>query len=228
MQPYIFPYIGYFQLINEVDIFVFYDDVNFINRGWINRNRILLNEKDYLFTIPLIKASQNKLIYDIETAIDEKFKKDFYLTLHQAYKKAPFYVSVMPLITEIINTPHKNISMLAIESIKKICVYIGLIKEFKISSISFSESRDLKKADRLIAICKQENAYNYINAYGGIELYEREYFKQQNIELFFLKSNSILYKQTTKNFVPWLSIIDVLMFNSPDGILEMIKDYKIM
>lgn len=227
MQPYIFPYIGYFQLINAVDIFVFYDDVNYINRGWINRNRILLNEKDYLFTIPLIKASQNKLICNIETAIDEKFKKDFYLTLYQAYKKAPFYDKVMPLITEIINTPHKNISDLAIKSVKKISTYIGLNKEFKISSISFSESRDLKKADRLIAICKREKAYNYINAYGGMELYEKEFFKQENIELFFLKSHSIIYSQNSKNFVPCLSIIDVLMFNSPEHVLEMINDYDL-
>lgn len=228
MQPYIFPYIGYFQLINAVDVFVFYDDVNYINRGWINRNRILLNDKDYLFTIPLIKASQNKLINNIFTAVDEKLINSTYSLLHQAYRKAPFYNDVINMIMDILNTPHKSIAELAIESVTKICNYIDLNKDFKISSVSFSESIELKKADRLIAICKKENSNTYVNAYGGVELYGKEYFSQQGIELFFLRSEQITYNQKSKNFTPWLSIIDVLMFNSKEEIKVMLDKYELI
>jgi len=228
MQPYIFPYIGYFQLIEAVDVFVFYDDVNFINRGWINRNRILLNGKDHLFTIPLSKASQNKLIRMVETAIDEKYVSRLEATLHQAYKKAPFYHDVMHLIQKIFSITASDIALLAANSVRHVCDYIGLQRQFLFSSAQFPDSTDLKKEHRLISICKTAGADHYINAWGGTELYNKEVFHKQGILLSFLKSKEVAYDQGIPGFVPWLSVIDVLMFNSPEDTLKLINAYELL
>ena len=126
MQPYIFPYLGYFQLINAVDDFVFYDDVHFIKRGWINRNQILVNGNEFLFSVPLIKASQNKLINEIEVKLDEKWLVQFYLTLEQNYVHAPYFKETFQLIKRVFSSEFITISDLAIASVKLVTEYIGL------------------------------------------------------------------------------------------------------
>ena len=146
MQPYIFPYIGYFQLINAVDKFVFYDDVNFIKRGWINRNKILVNKEEKLFTIPVLKASQNKLINEIEVEIDEKWLQKFNTTLEQCYKKAPFFESTYQLIQDVFSTKHETIAELAIDTIVKISNHLELTTVFEESSLSYSDTKGLEKA----------------------------------------------------------------------------------
>ncbi|MFT5214586.1 MAG: hypothetical protein ACI9WV_002317, partial [Patiriisocius sp.] len=134
MQPYLFPYIGYFQMINAVDHFVFYDDVNFINRGWINRNRILVNGKDTFITVPLIKASQNKKINEINLFFDEKMKKKMILTIELAYKKAPYYNQVIEIIKKIVNADISNIGEYAANSIITLCNYLKIETSFSYSS----------------------------------------------------------------------------------------------
>jgi len=242
MQPYVFPYIGYFQLIHAADVFVFYDDVNFINRGWINRNRILLNGKDQLFTIPCIDASQNKLIKDIEVLDDPKTMQKLLSTIKAAYGKAPYFNNVYPLIeitllansvAQTIQEPtsafpsltfpvqqvvtNRSIARLAINSVINICNYLGLRKTFKISSEEYN-NRELKKADRLIDICHREGITHYINASGGKEIYTKEYYSDRGIRLDFLNPDRCEYTQFKNPFVPWLSMIDVLMFNSREDI----------
>ncbi|HEY0111260.1 MAG TPA: WbqC family protein, partial [Fibrella sp.] len=114
MQPYVLPYIGYIQLMNTVDTFVFYDDVAFINRGWVNRNRLLVNGKEYLFTIPLKEASQNKTIREIELANDPKWRGKLLKTIEQSYRKAPQYTVVMPMTERIINFQAENRSAVSV------------------------------------------------------------------------------------------------------------------
>ena len=227
MQPYVFPYIGYFQLIHAADVFVFYDDVNYINKGWINRNRILLNGKDQLFTIPCKEASQNKLIKDIEVLHDEKGGQKLLATMQVAYKKAPFYNEVYPVIEQTIRIKEgATIADLSINSVVNICQYLGLKKVFKRSSEEYS-NRELKKADRLIDICHKEGIVHYINASGGREIYTKEYYKEQGIDIDFLMPEKVEYTQFGNEFVPWLSMIDVLMFNSVEEIKERIlPSYK--
>lgn len=211
MQPYLFPYLGYFQLINAVDVFIFYDDVNFINRGWINRNRIVINNKANYFTVQLSNASQNKLIKNIEF-LDNR--KKILKTIELAYKKAPFFDRVFPIIEECLNYETNKISELAIFSIIKICEYMGMKREFVKSSEKFFQTKGLAKEERLIEICKLSGADTYINAIGGMQLYSKETFYEHGIKLLFLKSKPFEYKQLTKEFIPNLSIIDVLMFNN--------------
>ena len=176
MQPYIFPYIGYFQLIKAVDKFVIYDDVNFINRGWINRNRILVNGKDSLFTIPLKEASQNKLINEIEVNWDDAWKSKWLKTLEQSYKKAPCFQQVRPILEQTLEQEKTIFSEIIVENLKLINAYLGITTEI-ISSSSIYQNTELKAQTRIVDICLQEKANHYINPIGGIELYQKEVFE---------------------------------------------------
>ncbi len=222
MQPYIFPYIGYFQLVYASKTFVFYDDVNFINRGWINRNRILLNGKDHVFTVSCKDASQNKLIKDIEVLNDAKALQKTVTTIATAYKKAPHFQAVMPIIEQVLQFREGlTIADMAIESVTAICNYLNVERVFKASSREYN-NQELKKADRLIDICHVEGIEHYINAPGGKEIYTKEYFQEQRVKLDFLMSEKQEYAQFKNEFVPWLSIIDIVMFVDKKAILEHI------
>lgn len=229
MQPYIFAYIGYFQMIKAVDKFVFYDDVSFIKQGWINRNRILVNGKDFLFSVPLEKISSYTQIKDslISKKNYEVWKNKFLQTLEQSYKKSPHYDLVITLIVRVLNKNFSTISELAIDSAISISKYLGLNTKFIISSEKY-KNQEMERAARLIDICKQEGADEYLNAIGGMELYSKEEFEEQGIKLNFIKSQPIEYKQFKNEFVPWLSIIDVLMFNSVEEINEMLDGYNLI
>lgn len=229
MQPYIFPYMGYFQMIHAVDKFVFYDDVNFIKRGWINRNRILVNKKDCLFTVPLKKASQHNLINEsfINNDMYSSWRTKFLETLQQNYKKSPCFNQVFPIIESILGTHVQVISDLAMTSILQISAYIGIQTEFIVSSQAY-QNQSLNRSERLINICKQEGANHYINAIGGVELYQKDEFKKHGIQLNFIKSLPIQYKQFNNEFVPWLSIIDVMMFNKRESIISLLDEYELL
>jgi WbqC-like protein family len=227
MQPYIFPYIGYFQLINAVDKFVIYDDVNFINKSWINRNRILNNGQESLFTIPLKEASQNKLINEIEVNWDDSWKNKFFKTLEQCYKKAPFYQDVLSIIEETFNNDKEIISKVIEVNLILICKYLD-INTAIVSSSGIYKNNHLKAQERILDICIQEKAEHYVNPIGGVELYDKSFFENQNIKLSFIKSNLIEYKQFKNDFVPWLSMIDVLMFNSKEKIKEFLNNYELV
>lgn len=227
MQPYIFPYIGYFQLINAVDKFVILDDVNYINKGWINRNNILLNGKGSLFTIPLKEASQNKLIDEIYISDESKWKIKFLKTIEQNYKKACCFGTAYPIIEEIVNNSNSKISGFNYYSITKINNYFGIQTEV-IASSSIYKNTDLKAQKRIIDICMKEKASVYINPIGGTELYNKQDFIEKKLELFFIKSNDIKYPQFGNDFAPWLSIIDVMMFNSLQNIKNFLEQYTLV
>ena len=228
MQPYLFPYIGYFQMIKAVDTFVFYDDVNYINRGWINRNRILSNNKELLFTLPLKEAPCNKLIKDIETDVLDKWKTKFLKTLHHNYSKAPFFEEVYSIIKSCLDSSNGYISSIAMSSIIQVSSYLKLNTSFEVSSEKYADTKGLDRAHRLIEICKQNNATTYINAIGGAGLYDKSIYKKFEIELTFIKSKEIIYNQSKNDFVPWLSIIDVLMFNSVEEVQIMLDQFELI
>jgi len=229
MQPYVFPYIGYFQLINAVDKFVFYDDVSFIKQGWINRNKILVSGKEFLFTVPLEKASSFNFIKDtkINRAMYIQWMNKFILTIDQNYSKAPYADNIKVLLQEILSSEFSSISDLAIETIVRISAYLDIKTEFVRSSETYN-NKDIDRQQRLIDICKKENADHYINALGGQELYQKEDFSKEGIKLNFIKSKPIVYQQLKNEFVPWLSIIDVLMFNNKKEIHELLNQYELI
>lgn len=230
MQPYFFPYIGYFQLVAAVNKFVIYDDVNFIKGGWINRNNVLINKKSNLFTVPLIKASSNTLIND--TKINLKFyniwKVKFLRSLEQSYKKAPYFTEVYNLIKNVLEINENDlISELAVNSIKNVIDYLQLDTEICETSENYN-NKTKSRQERVLDICGIEKASQYINPIGGIELYSKKTFKENGIVLNFIKSKPIIYTQFDNDFSPWLSIIDVLMFNSVIEVNKMVNQYELV
>jgi len=228
MQPYFLPYIGYFQLINAVDKFVVYDNIQFTKKGWINRNRILVNGKDEYFTLPLKKDS-DYLNVD-QRKLSDAFQAERLKILRKinaSYRKAPYFKTVFPLIEFIFNQQDENLFNFIFQSLKTVCDYLEIKTEFIISS-TLSIDHTLKSEDKVIAICSALNAKQYINPIGGLELYSKENFKQKNIELNFIKPATIDYEQFNNEFMPWLSIIDVMMFNSTEMLQHYIQsDYSI-
>jgi len=224
MQPYLFPYIGYFQLINLVDKFVIFDDVNYIKKGWINRNYILVNGEKRLFTISLKGASQNKLINELD--IIDPFE-NFIKTIHLSYVKAPHYKQTIELINRIIAFEDRNLSKFIINSLQNIAAYIGIETEFLVSS-EIIKNNLLQGQEKIIAICETLNASTYINPIGGVNLYKKEDFNCKNIELLFLKTIFKCYTQDVTGFEQGLSIIDVLMHNSAANTKEMLDNFELV
>ncbi|NJB72645.1 hypothetical protein GGR42_003136 [Saonia flava] len=228
MQPYIFPYLGYFQLISAVDTFVFCDDVNFIKGGWIHRNRILVDGKPQYISFPCIKKSQNKLINELELKLDSKEFYKILPTIHRAYKFAPYYDIVFPILEGLINSNIKNLSKFASNTVMVISEYLEIDTEFLYTSEEFGHTKGQERSNRLINITKQLNSAHYINLIGGQEIYDKSYFNDQGVALNFIKSENEIYKQLGNDFVPYLSIVDVLMFNSVTEIQQMLKSYRLI
>ena len=224
MQPYFFPYLGYWQLLANVDKYVVYDDVTYIKGGWINRNNVLINGQKNLLTMQLEKASSYTLIKDI--AINDDFVK-FLKTIEMGYKKAPFFEDIFRLLKDICQCPDKKLGQFLFNSHIKICEYLGIDTELILSS-SFEKHTELKGKDKVISICKQLGADEYINAIGGQELYDKKEFAENGIRLNFLQANLREYSQLKNEFVAGLSIIDIMMFNSKEEIKEMLNDFNLV
>jgi hypothetical protein len=227
MQPYFCPYIGYFQLLKLADKFVIYDDVNYINKGWINRNNILVNANKFLFQIPLIEASQNKKINTIEIVNDDKWKYKFLKTVTHSYKNAPYFTNIINLLENILNSNYKLISELNHLSIVKICEYLDIKTEI-LSTSSIFDNHDLKGQYRILSICKKLNSDHYINPIGGVEIYDPNIFEKNGIKINFISHKEIIYKQFKNLFVPNLSIIDVMMFNNKEEIDKLLDQFNLI
>lgn len=228
MQPYIFPYIGYFQLINAVDTFVVYDNIQFTKKGWINRNRILVNNKDEYISLPLKKDSDYLNVDQRKLA--ETFKADRIKLLRritESYRKAPEFSNVYPMLETIITNEEENLFGYIYQSLQELCKFLDIKTTFIISS-SVPIDHQLRSQDKVIAICKALGATVYVNPIGGLELYAKDDFKQNDIELHFIRSAAIEYPQFNNEFIPWLSIIDVMMFNSKETIQRYLQSYTII
>lgn len=223
MQPYFLPYIGYFQLMATVDKFVVLDDVNFINRGWINRNRLLLNGTAHTFTVPLYRASQNRLICDIELVDDSGWRKNLLHTIRHAYGRAPCYAHVSALLEKIINYPTVWLNEFLLNSLHEIVRYLSIEVEIVNTSRLYQNS-ELKGEERILDICSQEKVDTYINPIGGIEIYDRASFLERGIKLCFLHSRPLIYSQGKDEHVSGLSILDVLMFNNPVSVRQLLDE----
>jgi len=221
MQPYFLPYIGYFQLIASVDKFVLYDNIKYTKKGWINRNRMLQNGNDQVFSLSLAKASDSLDI--IDRAIASEFSRQKLLNQFRGnYAKAPYFKDFWPLMESIILFQDDNLFRYIQNSISIVCAYLGINTEI-VASSSVEADHDLIGEKRVIAICEAFKATKYINPFGGIGLYSEGEFAKKAIELKFLKSKVIHYNQLSFDFVPWLSIVDLLFFNSIERVRHIIS-----
>ena len=224
MQPYFFPYIGYYQLAYEVEKFVFLDDVTFIKQGYINRNSILLNGKRHEFSIPVSKISSYRKINDHQY-LNEQSK--FLKMIEQAYKKAPFYTEAMPIIQSVISDQDNNVSRKNIKSITKIFDYLEIERCF-LSSSCIDGENILKGPDRVLSLCAKLEVDKYTNSIGGKSLYSHEIFNAAGINLKFIQSNIQPYPQGKHKFTSHLSMIDVLMHCDKQAIINMLGAYDLV
>ena len=216
MQPYFFPYIGYFQLIAAVDLFIVYDNIKYTKKGWINRNRMLQNGKDLMFSLPLKSDSDYLDVCERELAAD--FNRDKLLNqIKGAYRFAPYFTQTFPLVDQIVRYEDTNLFRFLHHSIVRTCEYFGITTEVRVSS-SIPIDHGLKNQDKVLALCVAVGASTYVNAIGGMDLYSKQTFSERGIELKLIKSKPFEYAQSGNEFVPWLSIIDVMMFNPLDTI----------
>ncbi len=229
MQPYFLPYIGYFQLINAVDEFIIYDNIQFSKKGWFHRNRLLQNGKDEYFTLPLKKDSD---FLDVnERFLSESWEFEKYKILRKIkenYRKAPFFEVSFPIIEAVFNFKNTNLFEFSFNSLKILCDRLDIKTSFIISSILDIDHETILGEAKVMALCKAVNATHYVNPIGGLELYSRSNFENCNLELSFIKSNPIVYQQFNENFVPWLSILDLMMFNSIDQIKLWLNDFDVI
>lgn len=227
MQPYFLPYIGYFQLINAVDKFVIYDDVNFINRGWINRNNFLNGDKPFLITVPLNGASQNKKINEIHLDLDQKWRKKLLKTIDSFYRNSPHFNTLFPELQEImLNSNNYSISAFNTSLIHWVVNYLSIDSRIIDSSAHYLNAH-LKGEERIINICEIEEATTYINPTGGIELYGENKFDSKGIDLRFIHSTIIPYSQKSTIFVENLSILDYMMYLTKDEIKVHLTNFKL-
>jgi hypothetical protein len=223
MQPYFFPYIGYFHLIAAVDLFILYDNIKYTKKGWINRNRMLRNGKDATFSLPLKKDSDYLDVRDRELAAHFDRPK-FLNQIRGAYERAPYFSQTFLLIKQVLDYEDTNLFRFLHNSISKTCEHLGITTKIRMSS-SVNIDHGLKNQDKVLAMCEAVGASTYVNAIGGVELYAREMFREKGIDLKFVHSRPFEYPQFGDEFVPWLSIIDVMMFNPLDTIRTIISEH---
>ena len=221
MQPYFFAYIGYFQLIGAVDLFIVYDNIKYTKKGWFNRNRMLQNGSDAMFSLPLKAGSDSLHVRDREIAAD--FDREKFLNrIGGAYRRAPYFAHTFPMIDRVVRNEERNLFRFIHHSIVSACEHLGIATRIRVSS-DIDIDHGLKNKDKVLALCEAVGASAYVNAIGGTDLYSREEFGARGVELRFIRSKAFEYPQFGNEFVPWLSIIDVMMFNSPDAVRKCIE-----
>lgn len=224
MQPYFLSYIGYFQLIEAVDCFVVYDNIKYTKKGWINRNRMLVNGDASVFTIPLQDAPDS---FDVaQRTLSHDFNRVKLLNrFRESYRQAPNFAAVWPLLERIVMNDESSLLRYIHGAIIAVCSWLGIGTKIILSS-SVDIDHTLRGEDKVLSICQALGADRYLNAIGGQELYSKEEFQARSVELSFLQSAPIEYPQFDHPFVPWLSIIDVMMFNRSEQIRHMLAMWE--
>ena len=228
MQPYFFPYVGYFKLINSVDKFIIYDNIQYTKKGWINRNRILVNGSDQFISLPIKKDSDY-------LNVKERFlaewwdndKRKMLNRIKESYRKAPYFTETFELIERCLKCEENNLFNFIFCSIQELMKHFNIETELIVSS-DIPIDHKLKGAEKVMALCKEEGADIYMNPIGGLDLYDKHLFKENGLKLQFQKSNSLVYPQFKNEFIPWLSIIDVMMFNNKEEISMYLNNYKLI
>jgi len=227
MQPYFFPYIGYWQLIHAVDRFVIYDDVNYIKGGWINRNRILINEKPAYITVPLHQSSPNKCIYDITLQPGTFWRDKLVKMVEITYRKAPHFDEVFPVMEGLIRYEAQNLADYLTHQLLSLSAFMKIKTEFVATSRCYANN-GLSGQSRLLDINKREGATTYINPQGGQALYDAEVFRHAGIDLKFIVMRPLTYRQGASGFFPNLSIIDSLMEIGPDEVRNHLDAFDLI
>lgn len=225
MQPYFLPYVGYFQLISAVDEFVVYDNIKYTKKGWINRNRYLLDGRAATFSVP-IRNDSDYLDIGLRRLAGDFDRRKLLAQLREPYRKAPYFDSTYALLEEVVNVASTGLYDFLLEGLQLTCKHLGLPTRLRTAS-EIPADHSLRAQDRVIAIASRIGADRYINPIGGTDLYSRTCFAEAGIDLRFLQAGPIEYHQFGKPFVPWLSILDVLMFNGTERTRHLLSNYEL-
>lgn len=250
MQPYFFPYLGYFQAIAAVDKYILYENLNYITEGWMSRNRILVKNQNEIYIKANVQSkSSNKKISEIELVQNDFWKKKLIKSIDLNYRGSEFFDEIFPIVCKLILTEQKFLYEYNAQIIKEICLYLNISTQIVSNNVNYemmerelnkidckdystfnylSKTKPIKKVARVIEMCRIENADVFINAIGGKELYDKNEFKEYGIELFFIETKSYYYKQFSESFFPHLSIIDVLMHNGKEGTKKLLTNYNLV
>jgi hypothetical protein len=227
MQPYFFPYLGYYSLIKHTDQWIVFDEVQYIRHGWIERNRILKPGEGWQYIgVPLQKHERETKIKNIRLR-DEDWRGKIFRQLEH-YRKAPFYQQTMDVIEKCFQINTDNLTQLNAHILKTTCEYLDILFNYQIFSEMDLNIEPVHDAGEwALNISKAIGATHYINPPGGVELFDKEKFNLAKIELRFLSIELQPYSQRRKTFEPGLSIIDVMMFNDKEKINKMLNDFKL-
>lgn len=226
MQPYFLPYIGYWQLLAQVDTFIVYDNLKYTKKGWINRNRILRNGKEAQFSIALKSASDFSLISQRELS-NEFDRRKLLNQFKEAYARSVYFSQVFPMLEEIVFYENNNLFAFLLNSIKKVATFLSIDTEILVSS-TIQIDHDLKGQDKVLAICEAMAAKHYINSIGGFELYSFDMFSDRDLALQFIRPLLKPYEQPCERFVPGLSIVDALMMVGPKGTRQQLMEFEMI
>lgn len=229
MQPYFFPYIGYFQLIHAVDEFVVFDQAQYIRRGWINRNRLLNAHKESVYiNVPVHKAPRETKIKDIMINHSSNWKDTIFQQLSY-YRKAPNYAFVLDFVMDCLASDAAYLSELNTSILKKGCALLEIDTKITVLSERLPLLNDTSAADDWgIEVSKALNATTYINAIGGMDFYDQLKYHANGLDIQFIKTELKPYQQINNAFVPGLSILDVLMFNEPQQVKQMLEIHELI
>lgn len=226
MQPYFLPYVGYWQLIAQVDTFVVYDNLKYTKKGWINRNRILRNGKEAQFSIALKSASDFSLITQRELS-NEFDRRKLLNQFKEAYARSIYFSQVFTLLEEIVLFDDNNLFAFLLNSIKKVASFLSIDTKIVVAS-TVQIDHELKGQDKVLAICKALEAGRYVNSIGGLELYSDDAFSARNLKLQFIRPLLKSYEQPCERFVPGLSIVDALMMIGPKGVRQQLMEFEMI
>jgi len=223
MQPYFFPYLGYFQLIHSVDEFIIFDQAQHIRRSWITRNRILNAHKESIYiNVPVCRAQRETIIKDIQINNDINWQEKIIQQLLY-YKDAPNFTNVMEFVKECLSIKCDNVGQLNTSLLRMTCNLLNIDTHITVLSEKFPSIDEAKEADEWgIKVSQALNASTYINAIGGKEFYDQQKYNEEGLDIQFINPILAPYKQFNHEFVPGLSIVDILMFNEISKIKEMI------
>jgi hypothetical protein len=236
MQPYFFPYLGYFQLISAVDKILIYDRVNYIKNGWVNRNRILSRTSDpFYVTVPVRDSSSNRLIGDVDIDNSTAWNTFVLKSIYHAYRRSPHFEPIYNFLETVLATQYEKLCLLNIDSLRAVVSILGINTELSLANEGhIAIERQLenvpaaeRKTQRILELCRHERASTYINPVGGQILYDRDVFRRNGVELLFLESIPTPYTQVTSGFVSQLSIIDVLFNCGIEGTRQLLKQYDL-
>ncbi len=223
MQPYFFPYIGYFQLIAHSDVFVFHDDVQYIKEGWLNRNRILDSKGNAVWITLPVEAASHKLSINNRTYLRRENAGRILRKIENAYFSAPQFGEVFPLIHKMMEFAEPNVASFNINLVETVSAHLGLRTRF-VRSSGIPGLAGLTGQARVVEICKRLGAARYVNPIGGTALYKAEAFRDSGLALSFLETAI----EPRPGSFPYLSIIHTLLTESDTAIPGLIGRYRII